>query len=140
MIALALVGHSPELLRGLAAMVAQAAPVVPVVVAGGTASGALGTSSPAIEDALTVALEASGGDGVVVVFDLGSAAMALEMALETLPAAARERIRVSRGPLVEGAVAAAVEAATGASLERVLAAGDAERGAEKLPPDWLGRP
>jgi dihydroxyacetone kinase DhaKLM complex PTS-EIIA-like component DhaM len=77
MIALALVGHSPELLRGLAAMVAQAAPVVPVVVAGGTASGALGTSSPAIEDALTVALEASGGDGVVVVFDLGSAAMAL---------------------------------------------------------------
>ena len=137
MIALALVGHSPELLAALRAMVAQAAPAVPVAIAGGSASGALGTSSPAIEEALRTALAASRGDGVVVLFDLGSAAMALEMALEVLPAADRDRIGVSRGPLVEGAVAAAVESAAGASLERVLAVADAERAAEKLPPDWL---
>lgn len=137
MIALALVGHSPGLLRALRAMVAQVAPAVPVTAAGGSATGALGTSAPAIEAALGDALAASGGDGVVVLFDLGSAAMALEIALEALPAAARARIGVSRGPLVEGAVAAAVEAAAGASLERVLAAADAERTMEKLPADWL---
>ena len=137
MIALALVGHSPDLLVALRAMVAQAAPAVPVAIAGGSASGALGTSSPAIEDALRTALAASGGEGVVVLFDLGSAAMALEMALEALPSADRHRVGVSRGPLVEGAVAAAVESAAGASLERVLAVADAERAAEKLPPDWL---
>jgi PTS hybrid protein len=137
MIALALVGHSPDLLRALAAMLAQAAPAVPVTTAGGSAAGSLGTSSPAIEGALAAALGASRGEGVVVLFDLGSAAMALEMALEALSLADRRRVLVSRGPLVEGAVAAAVEAAAGASLERVLAAADAERTTEKLPPDWL---
>jgi dihydroxyacetone kinase DhaKLM complex PTS-EIIA-like component DhaM len=137
MIALALVGHSPDLLRALASMLAQAAPSVPVTTAGGSAAGSLGTSSPAIEQALAAALAASEDDGVVVLFDLGSAVMALEMALEALPAADRRRILVSRGPLVEGAVAAGVEAAAGASLDRVLAAADAERLAEKLPGDWL---
>ncbi len=137
MIALALVGHSPDLLAALAAMLAQAAPAVPVTTAGGSAAGSLGTSSPAIERALAASLAASGGDGVVVLFDIGSAAMALEMALEALPAADRGLVRVSRGPLVEGAVAAAVEAAAGSPLERVLAVADAERFTEKLPRDWL---
>jgi dihydroxyacetone kinase DhaKLM complex PTS-EIIA-like component DhaM len=139
MIALALVGHSPDLLRALRAMVAQAAPAVQVATAGGSAAGSLGTSSPGIEEALEAALAASDGEGVVVLFDLGSAAMALEMALEALPATDRDRVRVSRGPLVEGAVAAAVEAAAGAPLDRVLAIADAERLTEKLPADWLAR-
>lgn len=137
MIALTLVGHSPDLLAALRAMVAQVAPDVPVTVAGGSAAGALGTSSPAIEAALRAALAASGGAGVVVLFDLGSAAMALEIALEALPVAERDRVVASRGPLVEGAVAAAVEAAAGGDLGQVLAAADAEREAAKLPPDWL---
>jgi dihydroxyacetone kinase phosphotransfer subunit len=137
MIALALVGHSPDLLRGLRDMVAQAAPGVPVTVAGGTSTGHLGTSSPEIRAAVAAALDASNGDGAVVLFDLGSAAMALEMALEALDPDDRARVGVSRGPLVEGAVRAAVESAGGASLERVLAVADAERDAEKLPPDWL---
>jgi PTS hybrid protein len=137
MIALVLVGHSAELLRGLRAMVAQAATDVPVITAGGTAAGNLGTNSPGIESALKAGLAASGGDGLVVLFDLGSAAMALEMALEALPGPERARVRVSRGPLVEGAVRAAVEAAGGATLERVLLVADAERHARKLPADWL---
>jgi hypothetical protein len=37
-------------------------------------------------------------------------------------------------------VRAAVEAAGGASLDRVLAVADAEREADKLPPDWLAGP
>ncbi len=137
MIALVLVAHSPELLRGLRAMVAQTAPTVPVETAGGTALGALGTSSPRIRQALETGLAASGGDGIVVLFDLGSAAMALEMAVEALPASDRARIAVSCGPLVEGSVRAAVEAAGGADLGQVVAAADAEREAEKLPADWL---
>jgi len=140
MIALALVGHSGELLRALREMVAQAAPAVPVATAGGTATGHLGTSSPGIGEALWEALRASGGDGVVVLFDLGSAALALEMALEELPDRDRARIAVSDGPLVEGAVRAAVEAAGGASLAQVCAVADGERATAKLPADWPGRP
>lgn len=140
MIALALVGHSRELLRALRAMMAQAAPAVPVVTAGGTVTGSLGTSSPGILEALRAALRASEGDGVVVLFDLGSAALALEIALEELPDLERARIAVSDGPLVEGAVRAAVEAAGGAPLAQVCAVADGERAAAKLPPDWPDRP
>jgi dihydroxyacetone kinase DhaKLM complex PTS-EIIA-like component DhaM len=139
MIALALVGHSAELLRALRAMVAQAAPAVPVATAGGTGTGSLGTSSPGILEALRAALRASEGEGVLVLFDLGSAALALEIALEELDDHDRGRIAVSDGPLVEGAVRAAVEAAGGASLARVRAVADAERATAKLPPDWPGR-
>ena len=138
MIALALIGHSGELLRALRVMVAQAAPAVPVAIAGGTATGSLGTSSPGILDALRAALRESDGEGVVVLFDLGSAALALEIALEDLPDHDRARIAVSDGPLVEGAVRAAVEAAGGASLAQVCAAAAAERAVSKLPPDWPG--
>jgi phosphoenolpyruvate---glycerone phosphotransferase subunit DhaM len=140
MIALALIGHSEELLRALGALVAQSAPLVPVVTAGGTATGSLGTSSPRILAALRKALRASAGEGVVVLFDLGSAALALEVALEELAEDDRARIAVSDGPLVEGAVRAAVEAAGGATLAQVCAVADGERAAAKLPPDWPDRP
>lgn len=140
MIALALVGHSGELLRALRAMVAQAAPAVAVTTAGGAATGSLGTSSPEILEALRAALRASDGEGVVVLFDLGSAVLALEIALEELPEQDRARIAVSDGPLVEGAVRAAVEAAAGASLTQVRSVADAERATAKLPSDWPDRP
>ena len=133
MVALVLVAHSPELLVGLRAMVAQAAPLVPVAIAGGTASGALGTNAPAVERALVQALRASGGEGVVVLIDLGSAAMAVEIALEGLSDRDRGRVRLGTGPIVEGAVLAAVESTAGASLEAVLAAANGAAGASKLP-------
>jgi PTS hybrid protein len=106
MVAIVLVGHSPELLRGLRAMLAQAAPAVLVSVAGGTDGGALGTSAPMILAAVRGVL-AEAPDGAVVLLDLGSAALALEMALDDLVPADRARVRVSRGALVEGAVRAA---------------------------------
>jgi PTS hybrid protein len=135
MVALVLVGHSPELLRGLRAMLAQAAPAVRVGVAGGTEGGALGTSAPMILAAMRRVL-AEAPDGAVVLLDLGSAALALEMALDDLEPADRVRVRVSRGALVEGAVRAAVEAAGGAQLTGVLAASEVPPGQDKLPDDW----
>jgi PTS hybrid protein len=136
MVSLVLIGHSPDLLRGLRAMIAQTAGAVPVAVAGGTAIGNLGTSSPTILAALRTALTASGGSGTVVLFDLGSAFMALELALEELRASERALVRVSAGPLVEGAVLAAVEALSGAPLDRVLAVADGAAAVAKLPAGW----
>ena len=135
MVALVLVGHSAELLSGLRAMLSQAAPTVPVGVAGGTDGGALGTSAPIILAAVRAVL-AEAPDGAVVLLDLGSAALALEMALGDLGPADRARVRVSRGALVEGAVRAAVEAAGGGSLAAVLAASQMPPGRDKLPDDW----
>jgi dihydroxyacetone kinase DhaKLM complex PTS-EIIA-like component DhaM len=136
MVSLVLVGHSPELLRGLRAMIAQAAREVPVTTAGGTSVGNLGTSSPAILTAIRAGLAASGDDGIVVLLDLGSSFMAVEMALEELSPAERRLVRVSAGPLVEGALAAGVEARSGAALDRVLQIADGAVVLEKLPPGW----
>jgi phosphoenolpyruvate---glycerone phosphotransferase subunit DhaM len=105
-------------------MVAQVAgPDVSVAIAAGTEDGRLGTSAPLITSALRTAL--AGGtsgpaDGVLVLLDLGSAALSLEIALEDLTEAERSRVRVSEAPLVEGAVLAAVQASVGASLNEAF--------------------
>ena len=118
-------------------MIAQAAPRVPVATAGGTAAGSLGTSSPAVGIALRTALGAAEGDGVLCLLDLGSAALALELALETLEPAERARVALTEAPLVEGAVLAAVEAAGGAPLAAVRARAEAAAREPKLPPDLV---
>ena len=57
--------------------------------------------------------------GVLVLMDLGSAVLSAELALELLPEDVQGRVRLSAAPLVEGLVAAAVQAAAGADLDRV---------------------
>ena len=135
MIGLVLVGHSANVVAGLSAMVRQAAPGVPVEFAGGLSGGRLGTSGPAVAEALRRALEATRGDGVVVFLDLGSAALALDIALEELGDDARARVRVTEAPFVEGAVVAGVAAAGGADITAVIAAAEGAMRMPKLPRD-----
>jgi dihydroxyacetone kinase phosphotransfer subunit len=133
-VGIVLVGHSAEVVAGLAAMVGQAAPAVPVEVAGGLSGGRLGTSAPDVASALRRALAAA-RDGVVVLLDLGSAALALEIALEELAPADRARVRVTEAPFVEGAVIAGVAAAGGGDLDVVVAAAERAMRMPKLPRD-----
>jgi phosphoenolpyruvate---glycerone phosphotransferase subunit DhaM len=122
LVSLVLVSHSKSLAEGLRDMVVQVAgDSVRVAAAGGTADGRLGTNAEAILDAIRANL-ADGGDGVLVLLDLGSAWLSVEMALEELSDTERARICVSEAPLVEGAVLAAVQASLGASLPEVAAA------------------
>lgn len=134
LIAIVLVAHSPAIAAGLREMLRQSAPAVPVHVAAGSSTGALGTSTPLVEEALRGALRAA--DGVLVLLDLGSAALALELAMEALSDRDAARVAVSTGPLVEGAVLAAVAATGGAPLAAVLDAADRAAAASKLPDDW----
>jgi dihydroxyacetone kinase DhaKLM complex PTS-EIIA-like component DhaM len=114
-------------------MVAQVAgEAVAVGIAGGTDDGRLGTSAPRITASLRSTLAAS-PDGVLVLLDLGSAALSLELALEDLEPAERGKVRVSEAPLVEGAVLAAVQASTGATLAEVEAAAASAATMAKLP-------
>jgi len=137
-IGLVLVGHSRELVDGLRAMIAQSAPGVPVRAAGGTEEGRLGTSAPLVEAALREALAEAAADDVVVLFDLGSAVLAVEVGIESLTDVDRRRVRASGAPLVEGAVLAAVAARGGGSIADVLAAADGAAAMAKLPDDWPG--
>ena len=131
MVSLVLVSHSRRLAEGLQEMVAQVAgDGVHVAIAAGTPDGRLGTSAPLILDAIR---EVWSEDGVVVLLDLGSAALSLEMALEELSPEERGVVRISSAPLVEGAVVAAVQASTGSSLAAVIEAAEAAATMPKLP-------
>lgn len=130
---LVLVSHSGMLVDGLRDMVAQVAgEAVPVAIAGGTEDGRLGTSAPRIAAAIRSTLDA-GADAVLVLLDLGSAALSLELALEDLGAPDRARVHISEAPLVEGAILAAVQASVGASIDDVVAAADGAASMAKLP-------
>ena len=135
MVGLVLVAHSEDLVRGLAAMVAQAAPAVAVAGAGGLRGGRLGTNGLEVADALRHGLAAAGGDGVLVLLDLGSASLALEVALDELDPAARGLVRVTEAPFVEGAILAALEASRGGGLEAVAAAAERAGTLPKRPRD-----
>lgn len=127
-----LISHSGTLVDGLRDMVAQVAgDDVAVGTAGGTEDGRLGTSAPRIAEAIGAVLRQS--DEALVLLDLGSAALSLEIALEELTPDERARVRVTEAPLVEGAILAAVQASVGASLSDVVAAAESATTMAKLP-------
>jgi len=135
MVGLVLISHSGTLVEGLREMVAQVAgDEVTVATAGGTEDGRLGTSAPRIASAIRQALD-SGADEALVLLDLGSAALSLELALEELDPADRLRVRITEAPLVEGAILAAVQASIGSPIDQVIAAAEGAATLAKLPRD-----
>ena len=133
MVGLVLISHSGTLVEGLREMVAQVAgDDVPVATAGGTEDGRLGTSAPRIAAAIHAVFDA-GADAALVLLDLGSAALSLEVALEGLSDADRARVRIAEAPLVEGAVLAAVQASIGAGTDEVVAAAESAATMPKMP-------
>jgi phosphoenolpyruvate---glycerone phosphotransferase subunit DhaM len=119
-VGLVVVSHSPKIAEGVVELAEQMAEEVRVLAAGGTDDGEIGTSATRIADAISAA---DSGDGVLVLVDLGSAVISTRMAIdELLPDELRGQVRISEGPVVEGAVIGAVQASTGSSLEEVATA------------------
>ncbi|SDQ80060.1 dihydroxyacetone kinase phosphoryl donor subunit DhaM [Actinopolyspora saharensis] len=123
-VGLVVVSHSGALSDGVVELVGQMAPQVRVNTAGGTSDGGVGTDFEATSAALAAA---ETGSGVVLLYDLGSARMTAELAVESL--AEPNTALVVDAPLVEGAVAAAVAAQNGDDLEAVARAAEQAAGA-----------
>jgi PTS hybrid protein len=113
-VGLVVVSHSAKLAEGVAELARQMAPDVAVLPAGGLPDGGIGTDYDSV---LAAAGSADSGDGVVLLYDLGSAQMTAELVVESL--GDPEAAVVVDAPLVEGAVAAAVTAQGGADRQRV---------------------
>ncbi|HLV97463.1 MAG TPA: dihydroxyacetone kinase phosphoryl donor subunit DhaM [Ktedonobacterales bacterium] len=130
-VSLVIVSHSVKLAEGVAELAAQMANGQTIIAtAGGAADGSLGTSADKVLQALT---QAASIDGILILVDLGSAAMAVDIALESLTPEQRARVQVSSAPLVEGAVIAAVEASIGRSLAEVAEAATSAEALNKFP-------
>ncbi|MDQ3345597.1 MAG: dihydroxyacetone kinase phosphoryl donor subunit DhaM [Chloroflexota bacterium] len=133
-VGIVVVSHSGELADATVRLVARLANLPSdgplLVAAGGLEDGSIGTDATRIADALVAA---DAGAGVVVLADLGSAVLATATAIDELidPDLAA-RVRISRGPLVEGTFVAAVQASARDALDGVLAAADDAASMNKL--------
>ena len=121
MIGIVLVSHSHELAEGAAELARQmGGEDVRIETAGGLEGPehAIGTDAVRVQQAIE---RAWSDDGVLVLMDLGSAVLSAEMAIEMLADEMRAKVVLTEAPFVEGAVAAAVTARIGASIEEVAA-------------------
>ncbi|TMK45923.1 MAG: phosphoenolpyruvate--protein phosphotransferase [Actinobacteria bacterium] len=117
MIGIVLVSHSPKVAEGVAELAREMGGAeVRLEPVGGLdlPDRPMGTDAVLVMQAIE---RAWSEDGVLVLMDLGSAVLSAEMALDMLPPDRKERVLLCEAPFVEGAVAAAVAAKLGRSLQ-----------------------
>jgi multiphosphoryl transfer protein len=119
MVGLVLVSHSRSLAEAVGNLVRRAVNAdLQLACSGGVGEdrAELGTDALAIQEAINTVYS---HDGVLVLMDMGSAILSAETAKELLNPEQQEKVRLTSAPLVEGGIAAAVQAQLGASLDEV---------------------
>ncbi|KYH29212.1 MULTISPECIES: dihydroxyacetone kinase phosphoryl donor subunit DhaM [Clostridium] len=116
MVGLVIVSHSEKVAQGVKELASQMASGLPIAAAGGTSDGRLGTDMGKILNAIN---EVYSQDGVLIIFDLGSAYMNAEMALEFLEEDMRNNVEIIDTAIVEGAITAAVESSIGKTMSEI---------------------
>lgn len=104
---LVLISHSPKVAEGIHDMIRQVIHDVPVELAGGTEENEIGTNAGKIQKAIE---RADNGKGVLLFYDIGSAKMNAELAMELSEI---KDVRLMEAPVMEGAYLAAVESGMG---------------------------
>lgn len=120
MVSIVIVSHSRKLAEGVRELVDQmVGELVPIAYAAGIddPENAIGTDPMKVLEAIESVYSP---DGTVVLMDLGSALLSAETALDFLEPERRSQIRLCAAPLVEGALAAAVQASLGSNVQEVL--------------------
>ena len=116
MVGIVLVSHSEKIVEGIRELAMQMAPDAKVAIAGGTTDGRIGTSIDKISEAISSVYSE---DGVLVLFDLGSAYMNTEMSIEFLDDEMRENVQIVDTAIVEGGISAIVEASMDKTLGEI---------------------
>ncbi|WP_281974586.1 dihydroxyacetone kinase phosphoryl donor subunit DhaM [Halobacillus litoralis] len=113
-----LISHSAKVAEGIKDIIHQVEKNVPIALAGGTDDDRIGTSVEKIQTAID---QAHTEGGVLLIYDLGSAMMNAEIAVEMSDF---DDIEIANAPLLEGAYVAAVESGMGKSLAQVKQAAE----------------
>ncbi|QIL46174.1 PTS-dependent dihydroxyacetone kinase phosphotransferase subunit DhaM [Vagococcus coleopterorum] len=106
-----MVSHVPELVFGINRLLNEVAKDVSITIAGGTDDNEVGTSFDKIE----AAFEANEGEKILAFYDLGSAKMNLEMAMEVTD----KEVVLYDTAFVESAYTAAALLQAGAPFEAI---------------------
>jgi phosphocarrier protein FPr len=120
MIGIVIVSHSAKLAEGIEELARQMTQgQVPLAAAGGIddPDHPIGTDAMRIYQAIESVYS---DDGVLVLMDMGSALLSAETALEFLSDDQRSHIHLTSAPIMEGTMAAAVQAMVGADIEQVM--------------------
>ena len=126
LVGIVIVSHSQKLAEGVKELAEMMANNVHIEAAGGPDEGLLGTSYERVKVAIE---DVCGTDGAVVLMDMGSAVMTAELAVEECR---DEAVRLVDCPIAEGAVLAALAAASGAGLDEVVRRAESSRHMEKI--------
>jgi phosphocarrier protein FPr len=121
MVNLVIVSHSAQLAAGVREMADQMVQgKIGIAAAGGVddEENPLGTDPMKVFAAVESVYS---DDGVVVLIDLGSAMLSTETALEFLTPEQQANVHICPAPLVEGAIAGAVQASVGGTAAQVMA-------------------
>lgn len=113
MVGIVIVSHSYMIAEGIKELAKEMAKNVSIASAGGTIDGRLGTDADKIIKAID---EVYSDDGVIIIFDLGSALMNAEVALESIDENKRKNILITDTAMVEGAIIASI----GSSINKTL--------------------
>jgi phosphocarrier protein FPr len=119
MVGLVIVSHSRELAQALLRFVRQVTRQnIPIAIAAGAGEdrSEFGTDATEIMEAIRSVFSP---EGVVVLMDLGSAILSAQMAAELLEAEIASRVHFCAAPLVEGAIAAAVQISLGSDADTI---------------------
>ncbi|GAA3638922.1 dihydroxyacetone kinase phosphoryl donor subunit DhaM [Lactobacillus hamsteri] len=106
-----LVSHVSDIAEGLPKLLNQVAKDVPITTAGGTNDGDIGTSMEKIMSAF----DNNSADEILAFYDLGSAKMNLEMAMEM----SDKKVHLYNTAFIEGAYTAASLIQAGVSLDDI---------------------
>jgi len=122
MISILIISHSKTLAEGVKELALQMSQnKVRIEALGGIQEDGeyqIGTDPMAIMSAMESLQEYK---DIFVLMDIGSAIMSAEMAKEMLPTELAAKVHLCEAPLVEGAIAAAAQAMTGAKIETITA-------------------
>jgi len=105
------VSHVHEIAEGIQRLIQEVAADVDVQVVGGVNTNEVGTSF----DTALATINNSSADNILAFYDLGSAKMNLEMAIEM----SDKTVKIYDVPVVEGAYTAAALLQTGVDLENI---------------------
>ncbi|WP_234122723.1 dihydroxyacetone kinase phosphoryl donor subunit DhaM [Clostridium hydrogenum] len=117
MVGIVLVSHSQKLAVDLKELANEMASRCKVAAAGGTDDGRFGTDVKKIVDGIN---DVYSKDGVLILFDMGSAYTSAQMAVDFMDEDKMRNIEIVDTAFAEGTLTAAVEASIGKSKDEIV--------------------